>query len=181
MNNRQEVTGTFAGIAITSILLIIFCFLYIFIVQKNISYEKQDLSVVQDLTLVGTIVLLAFIHELCHYVTFLFYLGWKKRKDIKLGVKLKLLAPYCHCAEILPVKQYRMAVIMPFVVTGIIPAFFFPFFYHPIFLVSLMASLTFCSGDIYILWKLLKYNKYYFVEDHPTKIGCIVYNQNPRL
>ncbi len=113
------------------------------------------------------------IHELLHGLTWGIF-AKKGLKSIHFGINWKYLTPYCHCGEPLKVKQYRLGVVMPLFILGILP-----------FLVSLLLgngywfffSLFFtwsAGGDIIGLWMLRKIKPDQLVSDHPEKMGFYI-------
>lgn len=116
------------------------------------------------------------VHEFIH--GFVWHFSCEdKWKSIKFGIDKKTLSPYTACREVIPINAYKIGVIMPAVVTGVIP-----------FIIGLViknASLAYvgilliCTavGDMMILCTIFNADKNSFVEDHPTLCGCIVYKE----
>lgn len=61
------------------------------------------------------------VHELIHGITWAIF-AKDGFKSIKFGVLWKMITPYCHCKEVLTVRQYSIGGIMPAIILGIIPA-----------------------------------------------------------
>ena len=154
--------------AIISVLppLIILCFLYISIwEQPAISFEFPYWLIY----LVGVV-----IHELIHGF---FAMKFSKQgmKSIKFGIYWKLLTPYCHCKEPLTASHYRIVLLAPLLILGIIPTIIGLIIGHSgIYGFGLLFILA-AGGDLIIFWKLRNENKSTLVLDSPDKCGCVVY------
>lgn len=116
------------------------------------------------------------VHELIHGATWAMFAqsGWK---SISFGVMWKMLSPYCHCSEPLPLRHYVAGALMPLVVLGIIPLAlglalesFLVVLYGVVFVSA-------ASGDILVVWKLRHDKATSSVLDHPTEAGCVVYEE----
>ncbi len=136
------------------------------------------LSRLSLLNLLGVYVLIflfgILLHEGIHGFFWALY-AKKKFTSIRFGVKWEMLTPYTHCSEPLPIVGYRIGAVMPLLILGVMPLFLgfingssFLFYFGLIF--SLAAA-----GDLLVLWELKKYSKDISVQDHPTKIGFIIY------
>jgi hypothetical protein len=116
------------------------------------------------------------LHELIHGIFWSLYLK-NGFKSIKFGVMWKSLAPYCHSMEPMKIKQYIIGGVMPAILLGFAPSI--------IALITgsfglLMFGIIFtiaAGGDFLIIWMLRKEDKDGYVQDHPTKIGCFVYDR----
>lgn len=114
-----------------------------------------------------------FIHELIHAIFFAAFSknGWR---DVKIGVLWRKLTPYAHCRKPLLVFQYRIALLMPGIVLGLVPiiagmvfGLFFTFFFGAFMLFS-------AGGDIIIYIMSLKIPKNKMLLDHPTECGFYI-------
>jgi hypothetical protein len=112
------------------------------------------------------------VHEGIHALTWM-WLGKIPKEHIKFGVKQ--LTPYTHCEVPIPSRVYRVGAIMPAVIQGFLP-----------YLIGLSTGqgwftafgLTFifaAGGDYLILWILRGVKPDVMVEDHPSRVGCYVY------
>jgi hypothetical protein len=114
------------------------------------------------------------IHELIHGF---FAMKFSKQgmKSIKFGIYWKFLTPYCHCKEPLTVKDYRIVLLSPLIILGIIPTIIGLIIGHNgIYGFGLLFILA-AGGDLMIYWKLRNENKNALALDSPDKIGCIIY------
>lgn len=111
-------------------------------------------------------------HELLHGVGFL--LGDASREDVDFGIHWHVLSPYAHCRSPLRTKSYRLALVLPALVLGLLPAlvgliggWFWVVFFGTIMLAS-------AGGDAAVLWLIRDVPPNAWVQDHPTDIGCLV-------
>ena len=61
------------------------------------------------------------MHELIHALVFLIF-SKKGLNSIKFGFIEKPFTPYVHCSSVLPIWAYRIGIIMPGLILGILPA-----------------------------------------------------------
>ena len=120
------------------------------------------------------------LHELIHIIFFVIF-SKNKFKSIKFGILpgINLLTPYrhyYHCKEILSIKQYRIAVIMPLLLLGIIPTVVSIFIgCNLLFLCGTILIIWVGSSDILIYIKTFKEKKSSLILDHPSEVGYYVY------
>jgi len=137
--------------------------------------EAREMLTVFDISIFLLIVIAGIIiHELLHGIGWSFFakLGWK---SISFGIVWKYLTPYCHCSEPLRLKSYRIGSILPAIVLGFLPSAI-AIVYGNILLLVFGFFFTFSAGgDFLILWLLRKEKSADLVQDHPDKIGCIIY------
>lgn len=124
------------------------------------------------------VVLAAFVvgivvHELIHGLTWACYAksGWK---SISFGVIWKMLTPYCHCDEPLPIPGYKMGAMMPCIVLGIIPAIVGLCIGSLLLLAWGILFIGAAAGDIWMTWLLTKENPKSLVLDHPSEAGFYI-------
>ena len=113
------------------------------------------------------------LHELIHGLAWLI-LTKGNYKGIKFGLIWKYMTPYCHYQKPVFIWQYRIALLAPGLLIGIIPYGFSLF-------VGSFPSLLFSTlftfgaiGDFIILWLIRHEKSNTKVQDHPDKIGCII-------
>ena len=96
-------------------------------------------------------------------------------RSIKFGISWKLLTPYCHCKESLTIEDYRIVLLTPLIILGIIPTFIGLIIGHnDIYGFGLLFILA-AGGDLIIFWKLRNENKNTLALDSPDKCGCVIY------
>ncbi len=126
----------------------------------------------------ASIILLVSIslHELIHAFFFAVY-AKNKWKNVKIGFIWKYFTPYAHCSEPLKILHYRIALLMPGLLLGIIPlltGLIFGIYYLLVFGAIFTLS---AGGDIIIYILTLNYSKNKMLLDHPTECGFYVIDQ----
>ena len=167
-----------------AVLFILIPYIYLWPEKFSKASIKAYLDARETLTFLnlgfGTLIIVFGIvaHELLHGLGWSFYTkkGWK---SIKFGVMWKYLTPYCHCSEPLLLKSYRFGSLLPAIVLGIIPSLI-SLFTGQLGLMLFGFFFTFAAGgDFMMLWLLRREKSAVFVQDHPEKIGCIIF-ENPQ-
>lgn len=111
------------------------------------------------------------VHELLHGITWALLMR-KKLNVIKFGIKGILL--FCHCKVPISVKHYRLGIIMPFFVMGIIPWFISLLTGSGLILyIGVLYSIS-ASADIIGLFMLRDLESITLVSDHPNKMGFTI-------
>lgn len=109
------------------------------------------------------------IHEAIHSIGY--RMGGAAWSEIKFGFQWQSLMPYAHCKVPLRASAYRLAVMLPGVLLGLIPA-----------VIGIMARLDWLTlygtamlagavGDVMILALLMPLKADTLVQDHPSKPG----------
>ena len=113
------------------------------------------------------------LHELIHGITWCYFTqnGWN---SIKFGILWNSLTPYCHCKEPLTAHQYRMGLLMPTIVLGIIPTITAWIFGSVFLLVYGIIMIISGAGDLMIYRLIVKIRGNTKIKDHPTEIGVII-------
>lgn len=115
-------------------------------------------------------VLSFFVHEGLHGLGY--RLGGGRPEDLKYGFQWSTLMPYAHCASPLSARAYRLAVALPGVVLGVLPALVgLSFGWGAVTLFGVLC-LGPAGGDACLLWALRRVPGDARVVDHPTEIGC---------
>jgi hypothetical protein len=112
------------------------------------------------------------VHEVLHAFAWLWF-GKVPKESIKFGVKA--LTPYTHCVAPMPAGAYRVGALMPGFILGIIPYFVGLVFESGWFATSGLFYIFAAGGDLLILWILRGVDARRMVEDHPSRVGCYVY------
>ncbi|MEE9450738.1 MAG: DUF3267 domain-containing protein [Ignavibacteriaceae bacterium] len=153
-------------------IFVILYFLYLFIWEKPIISFKYPYWLIY---VIGVI-----IHELIHGI---FAMKFSKQgmKSVKFGISWKSLTPYCHCKEPLTVRDYRIVLLSPLFILGIISVIIGLLIGHSaIYGFGLLFVLA-AGGDLIIFWKLRKENKKTFVLDSADKCGCVIYESEASM
>ena len=169
------------GILVAVPILGVFSIPYSLLWQKSLivelSHVIRNSASMSGLAILGFLLVSGIVgHEMIHGIT------WSRHceqgfRSIKFGVAWKFLTPYCHCSELLPVKHYRIGIMAPGVLLGFVPALVgiftssFAWLAYGIFF-SLAAG-----GDFLMMWLLRRENPDNLVLDHPTKVGCLIYEK----
>jgi hypothetical protein len=121
---------------------------------------------------IPAILLGVLVHEGIHGLTWV-WLGKVPWKKIKFG--MKYLTPYAHAEIPMRARAYRTGAMMPAVILGMLPysiGLVVGSGWNTAFgLVFLFAA----GGDLLILWVLRGVKADAMVEDHPSRVGCYVY------
>ena len=132
------------------------------------------LLVLRDLFRISIFIIIgAAMHELLHAAVWIFFTK-KGIRSIRFGISESDFSPYVHCKEPLQVWVYRLSIVLPGLVLGIIPAIWAIFTGR---LWLLMFGLFFswaASGDFIIFYLIRNLKKNILVCDHPQKVGCYI-------
>jgi hypothetical protein len=149
-----------------------------FVFLKN-SQDKLLLSLI-NIGFNFLILLLGIIlHEFIHGLFFAAF-SENKFKFVKFGVMpaKKLFTPYCHCGEIINIKHYRIAIMMPLILLGIIPAIASILIGNILLLFWGIIFTVAGGGDILVFIKTLKEKKNSLILDHPSECGYYLCKPN---
>lgn len=138
-----------------------------YLVWKRIILTSYD-SIGDVLVLLIIFFLSIVVHEGLHAVGYMY--GGAKWQDIKFGVKH--LSPYAHCRVEMPANKYKLAVALPGIVLGIMPAIAGTLFGIDNLALFGAIMLIAATGDVLILWLLRSTPAHTPVQDHPSKVGC---------
>ncbi len=124
-----------------------------------------------------SITLLLFIpHELIHGITWMI-VAKCKWSDIKFGVIWKkFCTPYCHCKISMTVSQYRLALLMPLIVLGILPSLLSLVIGSSLLLFYGILGTVSAVGDIMMAWLLRKESSIAKIYDHPSAAAFFLFD-----
>ena len=114
------------------------------------------------------------VHEAIHGITWACF-AKKGFRSISFGVFWKYLAPYTHCDEPMKIRPYVIAVLMPGIITGVLPAVAGIISGNFLSLILGILLTSGAAGDILVAWRLRKENVHNMVLDHPSECGYIVF------
>jgi hypothetical protein len=182
--SKANINAVFLMVPISCMVLIPYYILWKehFTIEALRSFSQNHKTWIASGTLIGLAIMVAgiVVHELIHGIT---WATFAKRgfKSIRFGVLWKELTPYCHCEEMLPIKEYRIGAIMPAVVLGFIPTLIAYVTGSVGFVAFGLFFTAAAAGDFMIINLLKKEKDDDLVLDHPTKIGCYIYRkpENP--
>ena len=125
-----------------------------------------------------SIVVLVPVHEGLHALGVVLFAKATMR-DFKFGIMWRAFMPYCHCKKILTVDQYRRMTLLPLQVTG--TTSLATLIVYPSDALGMLAGFTLgtCVGDVWIAFKLRKFECNLLVQDCPSDVGCDVIMPNP--
>ena len=139
----------------------------------DLKLEEFQIDYISTFIFVVIIFSSILVHELIHASVFA-YFSEDNWKSVKQGVIWEKLAPYAHCKTPLLAKHYKLAVIMPGVILGIIPV---------ILAISIESVLLLCyglfmimsaAGDFMIFVLLLKIPRNKKILDHESEMGFYI-------
>ncbi|HZG79368.1 MAG TPA: DUF3267 domain-containing protein [Brevibacillus sp.] len=141
--------------------------------EIHFSITLPDLLFFIVLIVVGIV-----IHEILHGLGF--YLSGKVAwSDIRFGVVWTKMIFYACCLRPLPISNYRLAVLLPGLLLGIIPycvaLYAQSLFWYSWSIIMILGAF----GDGYILWTLRKFGKETRIADDTDAIGYIAYVTEP--
>jgi hypothetical protein len=184
---REEVIidSSRANIRAFTLMLPIACMVaipYYLIWKDSLTFEAfRTFSHRYDATTASVVVIVVMIagilaHEVIHALTWAMF-AKKGLRSISFGMEWREFSPYCHCNEVLPLRQYIAGAAMPAIVLGILPsliAYATGNFWFILFGIFFTAA---ASGDFMIIRLILKENSDTYVLDHPDEVGCYIFRK----
>ncbi len=160
--------GAKLALALIALPLVLFWLLYGFSYFTSTTFTNTFF-----LSLVPMFILLVVGHELLHAVGWMLA-GRFSWRHIAFGLDRRTLSPYAHARVAMPVSAYRVGVVLPGIITGLLPV-----------VIGLLARsgpltlwgafmLSSAVGDLIVLWVIRALPGTARVIDHPSKAGCIV-------
>lgn len=161
---RANVIGSLFGIP----LFLIPCGPYLYVWGSS----SVAASTGSPLILIAAFIVGVIAHELLHGVGFM--LGGASREEVDFGIHWHVLSPYAHCSTPLRADPYRLALVLPALVLGLLPTIaglllggFWVVFFGAVMLMV-------AGGDAAVLWAIRNVPQAAWVQDHPSDIGCLV-------
>lgn len=155
---------------ITELSLLLFVVSFIVSTAINLLALKRPLLITNkvyfDIMIVVGIYLLGLpVHEILHALGAIIFAG-KKKSEISFGMHLKQMMLYCHINTPMKNSAYRGLLLLPVIVTGIIPLIISTFLGN-IFLTLVFSLLVSGGAGDFIMFKsLLKHDKNSLILDH---------------
>ncbi|MCZ2259046.1 DUF3267 domain-containing protein [Sporosarcina sp. G11-34] len=150
------------GLYITGLALIILLVIH-FVLEKGMYIRLSFISIL--LFIVGY-VLLIVLHELFHLLGFRLFAGVPWRKMV-VGVNLKLGIAYATTDELMSNKEIRKALLLPFWMTGILPALIGLYIGSGVVIVLSALLIGGAVGDFVMYKELKKLPDNWFIKDDP--------------
>jgi hypothetical protein len=158
------------GSLLSIVLLIASLIPYIAIWREFPALVHNDSDIVW--LLIGLVALI-MIHEGTHAVGWLLF-GGIKSQDIRFGIDRKTLSPYAHAKVPMPVSGYRVGVILPLIITGILPLIIAVATHNGTLTWLSAYAISAAIGDLIVLWVIRTLPGHSRVIDHPKQAGCYV-------
>lgn len=114
-----------------------------------------------------------FLHEVLHAIGFLIF-GKLSINQVQIGIKWKYLTPFAHCRVPLKASVYRIALILPAILLGIIPSIIALILGKSWLLIYGTIFTVLAGGDFLIYWIIRKVESDELVKDHPERSGCYI-------
>jgi hypothetical protein len=111
-------------------------------------------------------------HELLHGLAFSKF-SIQGFKHVKFGFNAKALAPYAHCKVPLERNYYMLALLLPGVILGLIPATIALIIGDVLFYAWSLFFILAAIGDFILLFRIMFISKEHIISDHPSKVGFI--------
>ncbi|MDP8202073.1 MAG: metalloprotease family protein [Candidatus Tenebribacter burtonii] len=117
----------------------------------------------------------SFLHEVFHAAGFIIF-GKLSFNQVQIGIKWKYLTPFAHCRIPLKASVYRIALLLPAILLGLIPSIVALIFGKSWLLIYGTLFTILAGGDFLILWIIRKVKSDEIVKDHPERCGCYIIN-----
>lgn len=111
-------------------------------------------------------------HEALHGVGFL--MAGAPRASLRFGVDRKTLTPFAHCETALPARRLRIAIALPAIVLGILPAALGIALDLSGFTLFGALFTAAAAGDFLVLWLIRKVPAHALLAVHPERVGCVL-------
>lgn len=119
--------------------------------------------------------LIGFVmHELLHALAIILC-GGVHIRDIQIGLSRTNYSPYTHCKTPLLSRVYRVSLMSPVLLLGLIPAVLALIMGWAVLCFFSLVFVVTSSGDLLIFSKLWRVSPNVLLQDHPTQPGCIAY------
>ena len=177
LENSTEYTASMGLVNILAFVIII-PILIIFLVPYLLIWDIESFWIGYRLFLKNVLFILIggiIVHEILHGITWALFTK-EGFKQIKFGINWKYLTPYAHFKKPIKVKFYLMGALMPLLILGLIPAITGILSGNSFSLIFGIFFTWAASGDILASLKLLRLPMNLLVQDHPERLGFIIYN-----
>ncbi len=163
--------------AIPIILLSIICLVFPFVLIWDWQiFSKGFLSIYLALPyFIIAFVFGGFLHEILHALGFLIF-GKLKISQVKIGIIWKFITPFAHCKIPLKASIYRIALLLPAIILGIVPSIIAIIIGKSWLLIYGTLFTVLAGGDFLILWIMRNVKSNELVKDHPERCGCFIVN-----
>ncbi len=141
--------------------------------DESILTQIINLGVTELILIILIFFVSILVHEWLHVQGFT-RIGHAPKGSVKYGFSWKGFAPYAHCSAPMTAVSYRISVLLPGLVLGIIPAILGILF--GLWWLTAWGALmvTAAGGDLAVLLAIRAVPNSAHVQDHPSKAGCHV-------
>jgi len=122
---------------------------------------------------ISSLIVGIILHEAIHALGWM-YFGNIPFKEMKFGIHWATLTPYAHCKIPMKKKDYKLGVLLPMIIVGLLP-------YMAGLITGLNSLMWFgvvltsaAAGDLLVYWLMRNIDDEELVKDHPSRVGCIV-------
>lgn len=118
------------------------------------------------------------IHEGIHYVLSYIYSG-KDKSSVVFGSDSNYLKTYCYTTKALTIKQYRTQLLLPLLVTGVIPYLIGIIIgsFHMVIACSCLIAMCGVDVRLLLMFRKEKSDSYIVQEDREDIYGGVVYSK----
>lgn len=127
---------------------------------------------------IAAILLGAVLHEVVHAVSWA-WLGRQPLSAVRFGLNWKTLTPYAHCRRPVHITAYRWGTALPGLLVGLLPCLVALCSGQDVLFIWGLVFVFGAGGDWLILWLIRRVERTAMVEDHPSRVGCIVITSPP--
>ncbi len=156
------------GLLLSVVLLLLGALPHILIWGFDSTFHGADYL----LGFIATIILLV-LHEATHALGWIIFAGVSPA-SIRFGIMWKTLSPYAHSRVAMPAGGYRIGVILPAILTGILPTLIGTITNTGWLTAAGAVLLSGAVGDLIVLQIIRAIPANAQVLDHPTNASCYV-------
>jgi len=130
-------------------------------------------STIDVLLLMAALVLGILLHELIHALGWA-YFGRLPLRRIRFGFHVRTMTPYAHAVDSMPARSYRAGSVLPALLLGFLPYLIGTS--HGNITIAFFGTVYIfaAGGDLLVLWLMRGVDARALVQDHPTRVGCIL-------
>jgi len=126
----------------------------------------------------GTVFLLGIllaiaVHEGLHALAWMLA-GNVKFSEIRFGFDVRNLAPYAHARTDMTARAYRVGVLTPGIMLGVLPSLVGIAIGDGLLTLFGAIMISAAIGDLYVFWIIRDVPGDALVRDHPSQAGCMV-------
>ena len=171
MKNHKFTLGIGKANMYSLILMIPLIVIYLMVFISVWGNEK--LNVLEEHN-VGVLIITAVIgiafHEIIHGLTWII-LTQNRISSLKFGFSWKFMTPFCHYRKSIKVRFYRVGIVMPLIILGILPSVIALVTGNGFLYLWGIFFTCIATGDIIVLFMLRKLSAEEYVFDHSKKMG----------